>query len=257
MDDQEREQIFLEIAREAGIKTGLLAAGAQALRRGTPSRMLYALSNAYGANDASEEAVFKAAFPRELIRLRDAADHYQIEYRRCAKANAFLSACVMAAATVESLLLMVVFVNQREILVSPTFKARKIRSGRESILQLQFDELIRIAEEREWLPSTLTNPSWIKLLEREPHLLRKLTHFSGYLGTIKVEQMAYVLARFLQAMRNFVHGGKYAASDVSPSDGKLIEACRVAVITCDELTGSLLARFIQDCKNVQGPAEIS
>jgi len=118
-------------------------------------------------------------------RLIEVANHYHREARKCAKARAYLAACVMQASALEAGLHAMCFLFPEQVKKSTVYQKKKFKRKRSRALDFKYYELINIADELSWFP-------------------QKRVTFAGSRAT---------LAGFvhgLRDLRNHVHGSVWA-----------------------------------------------
>jgi hypothetical protein len=76
------------------------------------------------------------------------------EARRCFRGRADLSASIMHVMALEAALRAMCYLFAEQIRRTSTFKKKRFRGKRNKPLELTLDELVRIAEELDWLPKT-------------------------------------------------------------------------------------------------------
>jgi hypothetical protein len=90
----------------------------------------------------------------EFNQLQHTISTYRRETAKCRKAGAYLAGCVMAAASLEALLLGMVQCFPEEALSAPSCPKR--RTGPKKLRQWGLSELLAVARELTWLPAELT-----------------------------------------------------------------------------------------------------
>lgn len=75
------------------------------------------------------------------------------EAKRCARVRGYFSACVLAAAALEALLLSMCYVEDRRVRVTSVYRQKRFRVCRNRFLEFSLFELISIAAELNWIPS--------------------------------------------------------------------------------------------------------
>jgi hypothetical protein len=216
----------------------------------TPQPVLDALARAVGASSATIEAIATAALPFEFLRLRDSADFYQDECYRAKRSEAYLSACIMAAAAVECLLLMLAFLYEDEVLQSKTYQKRKYQRG---VVQLQLNELIQLSTNLNWIPKALIAHEWRDYLKVKSHrdFLARLVQ-SDNEGSLQLpDDPGQALVKFLHGLRNCIHGGRFVRMNASPNRPDLDRACKVALLAYEELKETLLAQIMRDFRKIK------
>jgi hypothetical protein len=197
------------------------------------------------------ESIATAALPLEFLRLRDSADFYQDECYRAEKSGAYLSACIMAAAAVECLLLMLAFLYEDEILESETFHSRKYQRGKPSVIQLQLNDLIQLSADLKWIPKGLIAHEWRDYLKSHRDFLSRLIQSDNERPRRLPDDPGQALVKFLQGVRNCIHGGRFVRANVSPIRQDLDRACKVALLAYEELKETLLAQILRDFTKIK------
>jgi hypothetical protein len=118
-------------------------------------------------------------------RLAKISGFYHREAERCAGNRAYCSACVLAAAALEAILLSYCYVEDRQVRTTEMFKRKKSRSKRNRFLEFNLFQLISIAAELKWIPS-------------------KEIKVNGRKGTLQI------LLQSIKNTRNMVHPGVWA-----------------------------------------------
>lgn len=107
-------------------------------------------------------------------RLLEISQYYYHEADRCAKSRAYFSACILAGAALEAMLLSMCYVEDRQVRRSSIYKHKvqnkKFKSKRNRFLEFRLHELINIAAELKWIPSNEIR------LEKRRTTLRRLLH---------------------------------------------------------------------------------
>ena len=86
-------------------------------------------------------------------RLGKVARFYHDEAQRCARARCYFTACVMAGAALEALLLSFCYVNDRSVRTTAVYRQKNFRTGRNRFLEFGLSQLIGVATELRWIPS--------------------------------------------------------------------------------------------------------
>jgi hypothetical protein len=86
-------------------------------------------------------------------RLGKMSRYYRREAERCAGGNAYFSACVLAAAALESLLLSYCYVEDQQVRTTLVYKRKTFKTKRNRFLEFNLFQLINIAAELNWIPS--------------------------------------------------------------------------------------------------------
>ena len=214
--------------------------------RSMPEGMEQILAEYVGSQSADLEAIATAALPLEIVRLRDAADFYQEECYRSSTNRAFLSGCIMAAAALECQLLILAFFNEDDVLQTSVYKNRKHQIGKASLTQLQFHELIALIKHFGWLPPGLIEPKWKSFLAAHRDFLTKVSSpDSGSLRKLP-DDPGEAYFKFMQGVRNSIHGGRFVRSDSSPNRDQFDSACRTAILVYEELKEALAVQMFKD-----------
>jgi hypothetical protein len=79
--------------------------------------------------------------------------YYHREAERCASASAYFSACILAAAALEALLLSYCYVEDRQVRTTLAYKQKKFKAKRNRFSEFNLYQLINIAAELNWIPS--------------------------------------------------------------------------------------------------------
>jgi hypothetical protein len=217
-------------------------------KRETPQAVLDAMARVAGVHSATIESIATAALPFEFLRLRDSADFYQGECYRAERSGAYLSACIMAAAAVECLLLMLAFLHEDEVLQSKTYQNRKYQGG---VIQLQLNELIQLSTNLNWIPKALINHEWRDYLKSHRDFLAGLFR-SDNEGPLRLpDDPGQALVKLLHGMRNCIHGGRFVRMNTSPTRPDLDRACKVALLAYEELKETLLVQIMRDFKKIK------
>lgn len=150
-------------------------------------------------------------------RLTRLAVLYDKEATKCAKARAYLAACIMQASALEAMLLGMCFLFPAEVKRTATYNKRKrFRRKRSKALDLTFEELIKIADEAGWFPSKRI--TW-----------GARTNLAGF-----VHQVQY--------LRNHVHAGRWAPKH--PETLKFTKKAYEVVLEIFEVAHSWLLHHI-------------
>ena len=220
-------------------------------KRETPQAILDAMARRVGASSATIESIATAALPLEFLRLRDSADFYQDECYRAERSGAYFSACIMAAAAVDCLLRMLAFLYEDEILESETFRNRKYRHGAPSVIQLQLNELIQLSADLRWIPERLIAREWRDYLKSHRDFLAGLIQSRHERSRRLPDDPGQALVKFLQGVRNCIHGDRFVRTNASPNREDLDGACRVALLAYEELKETLLVQILRDFRKIK------
>jgi hypothetical protein len=220
-------------------------------KRETPQAVLDAMARRVGASSAKIESIATAALPLEFLRLRDSADFYQDECYRAERSGAYFSACIMAAAAVDCLLRMLAFLYEDEILESGTYRNRKNRHGEPSVNQLELNELIQLSANLNWIPKGLITHEWRDYLKSHRDFLTRLIQSGNERSRRLPDDPGLALVRFLQGVRNCIHGDRFVRTNASPNRKDLDCACKVALLAYEELKETLLAQIMRDFRKIK------
>ena len=116
--------------------------------------------------------------------LQKIAYRYDREARKCAKARAYLAACILQGAALEALLIAMCLVYPDEVKRTTVYRTRRFRLKRSKALELGLYELVEIAGELGWFPSKIVT------LGRRKTTLAQLAHG-------------------VRDIRNLVHAGRW------------------------------------------------
>jgi hypothetical protein len=80
-------------------------------------------------------------------RLLKISQFYQQEAKRCAAHRAYSSACILAAAALEAMLLSMCYIEDRQVRFTVIYRQKKFRSKRNRFLEFNLFQLIEVAAE--------------------------------------------------------------------------------------------------------------
>jgi hypothetical protein len=142
-------------------------------------------------------------------RLSQIVGFYQREARKCSRGGAYFSSCVMQVAALEASLQGVCTLYSREVKKTSVYQRKRFRTKRNRVLEFSLNELIKIADERNWFPA-------------------KRFTWAGKRATIAG------FAHEIREVRNYVHPGKWAREHPSTTrptkgwDRVVSEVCATA-----------------------------
>ena len=110
-------------------------------------------------------------------RLGKLAGFYHREARKCVKARAYLAACVMQGAALESSLHAMCFLYPDHVKKTTVYQRKKFRRKRNKALDFKYYELINIADELGWFPPKRITWGKRTTLAGFAHELRKLRNY--------------------------------------------------------------------------------
>ncbi|HLJ45458.1 MAG TPA: hypothetical protein VKU01_05600 [Bryobacteraceae bacterium] len=110
-------------------------------------------------------------------RLGKLAGFYHREARKCVKGRAYLAACVMQGAALESSLHAMCFLYPDQVKKTTVYLKKRFRKKRNKALEFKYYELINIADELGWFPPKRITWGKRTTLAGFAHELRKLRNY--------------------------------------------------------------------------------
>jgi hypothetical protein len=110
-------------------------------------------------------------------RLIETAGIYHREARKCLRARAYLSACIMQVSVLESALLAMCFLYPAQLRRTMIYQKKKFRRRRSKALDFKLHELVKIANELGWFPPRVVTWGKRATLAGFAHEIRKLRNF--------------------------------------------------------------------------------
>ncbi len=113
-------------------------------------------------------------------RLIEVTTFYVAEARRCTKSRAYLAASIMEAAALEAALQAMCCIYPGDVKRTAVYRHKHFRGSRNKALEFSLNELINIAAEIGWFPSTTikygTRKTNLAELAHQSRLIRNLVH---------------------------------------------------------------------------------
>ncbi len=169
-------------------------------------------------NAQSWDELVDALLPPDIALAKKLAVFYEAEMLRCRDAGAFYAGCVMGAAMIESLLLLLCLQKASDVSATKSFMRRCGTAGKDFSRQLHslgFDDLISISAELNWIPSDLVSEEWKQGLGDtfKEVVIERGTHMSKAEREERAAALrdmpAYSLMLLLNHLRNRIHGGRW------------------------------------------------
>ena len=169
-----------------------------------------------GTTAASFDELVDTILPTEVVELKSLALLYEAQMVAAKEARAYYAACVMGAAMVEAIFLMLSILNREKVEQTRAYQRRAGRKGRfeQRVWGLGFDDLIGIADELKWVPEHLIDDEWKREL---PEQMKSIVAEGGKQSKDKQEaaaewaraNSAFLLMKLLNVMRDKLHAGKW------------------------------------------------
>jgi hypothetical protein len=188
------------------------------------------------------------------LQMFDLAHFCEQETIRAQEAKAHFAACLMGAAMNEALLALMCLKYEPDVVATSQFKystRKKPRPLRDVIADWSFEQFIKVAEEREWIPAGIVSQEIKTALAGGFRELMPITHpemteeaitrgaesFFVYPGT--------AMLRMTQELRNAIHAGKWMRSKNTFVAEHFTEWCHFATILSGEIRLCLLHLMVE------------
>lgn len=171
-----------------------------------------------GTNAANWEELLNAILPPQTNTIRRLCVVYEREMIACSDAKAYFAACVMGAAMLEALLLLLCMVNENTVKLTKRYLKRsgkRVENFETTIYSFGLEDLVEISAELGWIPPSLIDDEWKKMLP-EAYLELAATRYPNTSKRDRqasanslVANPAYSLMFILNMMRNRMHSGRW------------------------------------------------
>jgi hypothetical protein len=189
-----------------------------------------------------------AAVPEEIERLTLVADYYAAQCDNCLAAAAYFPASVMAAAMIESLLLLNAFMERDCVTKHSIFLNRSYQKSTSSVFHLQFNELIALSAVLGWLPAKTIDQELVQRILEDDPVLKLILSFSNC-RRADFQNPGLVIMKFLQGVRNAVHGSRLASTMTTIGNLKVDFACFFAVLAAIDIKTALATQMFEPKTN--------
>jgi hypothetical protein len=171
-----------------------------------------------GTDAKSWDELVEGLMPPDLRLLKRLVTFYEAEMLRCRDSKAYYAGCVMGAAMLESLLLMLCMEKISDVRSTSVLADRANVEDRElkrKLYSLGFEDLINISAELNWLPKDLISDEWKQGLAEafKEVVIENRVHMSKMdreqRASALTETPAYSLMLLLNQLRNRIHGGRW------------------------------------------------
>jgi len=163
--------------------------------------------------------------------LQKLMEQYEEEAKKCKAAGALLAGCAIHAAAMEAALLAMAYCCEEEMQVTDTFR----RVGEEDLRKWDLKQLLDLASEMKWLPTSLPLGEIARLSGIEPD------------EALKNSDVIY-FADVVREVRNMIHPGRYLRlwSGVEVSKEYLDSIEETVKIVYDHLYEQLITMITSD-----------
>ena len=188
--------------------------------------------------------------PQEL-KMFDLGVYCENEMIKAQNAGAHLAACLMGASMNETLLALMCLRYESEVVLTKQFgystkRKNDSRRYREVVADWRLEQLITVAEEKEWIPASIVNDEIKFALSQGFRELAPIAHpemseeavdrgaqtFFAYPGT--------AMLRMTQDLRNAIHAGRWLRSERAFIAENFSGWCHFATHLCGEIRMCLL-----------------
>lgn len=158
-------------------------------------------------------------------------EQYEEEAKKCKDAGAILAGCAIQAAAMEAALLAMAYCCEEEMRVTDTFR----RVGKEDLREWDLKELLDLASDMKWLPTSLRLGEIARLSGVEPD------------QALKKGDVVY-FADVVREVRNMIHPGRYLRlwSGIEVTKGYLDSVEETVKVVYDHLNNQLESMITSD-----------
>lgn len=202
--------------------------------------------------------LFEIALGPTCVELYKVAIVYANEADKCRNSEAYFSAALMIASSVESLLALMCFINREDVGHSREYKAWKIKKNRtfeENVLHAYFQDYIAVADAFNWVPSDAVDSDLLRAVSIDLPIV-----FRGLYPRDTIEEAENRASAFrakpgitmletLRDMRNLIHGPRWPREGLKAGSPGFHDDCKFAFVISFQVMSCLFETLVRMSKS--------
>jgi hypothetical protein len=206
-----------------------------------------------GTSKESMTQLMRSAMDKKQLLLYDLATFCELEMVRCSESKSYFAGCLMGAAMIEALLMLLCLMFQDDVVLTRQYfhstQKKKDRNYKEVVEGWTLQQLIAVSEQLGWIPKEIVDNSFTEVLSESFKELMGMTH--PEMSKEEVEHRALALREnpglamlgLTQELRNSIHGGRWVRGKTA-FDPKAFEVwCHFGIHLCAEMRDCLFSHM--------------